>query len=190
MWLSSLCCFFFFFSLRKSCKNHSRGGGKARHEEAGHKGKIIPYPNRISRITFYNRRRGPSQSKGPLEINYFNYIGWMSEWLSPFSGHVEITGLLSGSKSIDGPTSHAVHWFWAAQFLIGYDGGKGELVSWTVTPLPIVTQLSWHYLGVPSFLGVPGRFCQKWPGMVKASTFMDIVLDGMAVNCLRSELYL
>lgn len=95
--------FLFFFSLRKSCKNHSRGGGKARHEEAGHKGKIIPYPNRISRITFYNRRRGPSQSKGPLEINYFNYIGWMSEWLSPFSGHVEITGLLSGSKSIDGP---------------------------------------------------------------------------------------
>lgn len=48
-----------------------------------------------------------------------------------------------------------------------------------------------HHLGVPSFLGVLGRLaCHSWPGMVKASTLMDMVLDGMTVNCLRSELYL
>lgn len=47
------------------------------------------------------------------------------------------------------------------------------------------------YFGVPSFFGVPGRLrSQRWLGMVKASTLMDMVLDGMAVNCLRSELYL
>lgn len=47
------------------------------------------------------------------------------------------------------------------------------------------------YLGVPGFLGVLGLLlCHRCAGMVKASTLIDKVLDGMVVNCLRSELYL
>lgn len=32
--------------------------------------------------------------------------------------------------------------------------------------------------------------CQRWLGMVKASTLMPMVLEGMALNCFLSELYL
>lgn len=48
------------------------------------------------------------------------------------------------------------------------------------------------YLGVlPPFLGVVGfLLCQRCPWMVKASTLMDMVLAGIWVKRLRSELYL
>lgn len=48
------------------------------------------------------------------------------------------------------------------------------------------------YLGVlPPFLGVVGfLLCQRWPWMVKASTLIDMVLAGIWVKRLRSELYL
>lgn len=32
--------------------------------------------------------------------------------------------------------------------------------------------------------------CQRWLGMVKASTLMPMVLEGMVLNCFLSELYL
>lgn len=48
------------------------------------------------------------------------------------------------------------------------------------------------YLGVLlPFLGVVGfLLCQRCPWMVKASTLMDMVLAGIWVKRLRSELYL
>lgn len=48
------------------------------------------------------------------------------------------------------------------------------------------------YLGVlPPFLGVVGFLLyQRCPWMVKASTLMDMVLAGIWVKRLRSELYL
>lgn len=48
------------------------------------------------------------------------------------------------------------------------------------------------YLGVPPpFLGVVGfLLCQRCPWIVKASTLIDMVLAGIWVNRLRSELYL
>lgn len=40
-------------------------------------------------------------------------------------------------------------------------------------------------------MGVPGRRgCQRCPGMVKASTLMDMVLAGMRLKRFWSELYL
>lgn len=51
-----------------------------------------------------------------------------------------------------------------------------------------------NYLGVPPplpFFGVVGFLvCQRCPWMVKASTLMDMVLAGIWVKRLRSELYL
>lgn len=49
-----------------------------------------------------------------------------------------------------------------------------------------------RYLGVPlPFLGVVGfLLCQRCPWIVKASTLIDMVLAGIWVNRLRSELYL
>lgn len=49
-----------------------------------------------------------------------------------------------------------------------------------------------RYLGVPPpFLGVVGfLLCQRCPWIVKASTLIDMVLAGIWVKRLRSELYL
>lgn len=73
---------------------------------------------------------------------------------------------------------------------------RGQPAHMSASPHPRshVHHTTWggRYLGVlPPFLGVVGfLLCQRWPWMVKASTLMDMVLAGICVNRLRSELYL
>lgn len=65
-------------------------------------------------------------------------------------------------------------------------------VRWPKQQTQPVHRPKWRYLGVPPpFLGVVGfLLCQRCPWIVKASTLIDMVLAGIWVKRLRSELYL